>query len=144
MGEKYKFYTPVRVRYADTDAQGHVFFSNYLVYFDQGLTDYLKAVDYSYDKLLQDGIDFFYVDAQCSYKGSARFDEVLNVHARITHIGNTSFTFRFSIYKAETEEFIASGRITAVAVSTETRRPVPVPEGLRRAVEAYEGEPLPA
>ncbi|MBC7360648.1 MAG: acyl-CoA thioesterase, partial [Desulfacinum sp.] len=73
MGEKYKFYTPVRVRYADTDAQGHVFFSNYLVYFDQGLTDYLKAIDYSYDKLLQDGIDFFYVDAQCSYKGSARF-----------------------------------------------------------------------
>ncbi|SMC28645.1 acyl-CoA thioester hydrolase [Desulfacinum hydrothermale DSM 13146] len=141
MGEKYKFFTPVRVRYADTDAQGHVFFSNYLIYFDQGLTDYLKAIGYGYDELLREGVDFFYVDAQCTYKGSARFDEVLNVHTRLTRIGKTSFTFQFSIHKAETDALIASGRIVAVAVDTETRRPVPVPEGLRRAVEAYEGEP---
>ena len=57
MSEKYKFFTPVRVRYADTDAQGHVFFSNYLIYFDQGLTDYLKAIGYGYDAMLDDGFD---------------------------------------------------------------------------------------
>ncbi len=142
VAEKYKFFTPVRVRYADTDAQGHVFFSNYFIYFDQGLTDYLKAVGYGYDEFLREGLDFFYVDAQCSYKGSARFDEVLHVHTRLTKIGRTSFTFRFSIFKADTDEFICSGHIVAVAIRTETRRPVPVPDGLRRAVESYEGESL--
>lgn len=142
MSEKYKFFTPVRVRYADTDAQGHVFFSNYLVYFDQGLTDYLKAIGYGYDAMLDDGFDFFYVEAQCTYKGSARFDEVLNVHARITHIGRTSFTFQFAIYKADMDRLITTGRIVAVAVEKGGRQPVPVPEKLRRAVESYEGEPL--
>ncbi|ROQ93172.1 acyl-CoA thioesterase [Desulfosoma caldarium] len=142
MNEKFKFFTPVRVRYADTDAQGHVFFSNYLVYFDQGLTDYLKAIGYGYDAMLNDGYDFFYVEAQCTYKGSARFDEVLHVHARITHIGRTSFTFHFAIHKADTDALITTGRIVAVAVEKGGRQPVPVPEKLRCAVEKYEGEPL--
>lgn len=142
MSEKYKFFTPVRVRYADTDAQGHVFFSNYLVYFDQGLTDYLKAIGYGYDTMLEDGFDFFYVETQCTFKGSARFDEVLHVHARITHIGRTSFTFQFAIYKADSDELITTGRIVAVAVEKGGRQPVPVPERLRKAVEAYEGEPI--
>ncbi len=142
MSERYKFFTPVRVRYADTDAQGHVFFSNYLIYFDQGLTDYLKAIGYSYDAMLEDGFDFFYVETQCTYKGSAKFDDVLNVYARLTHIGRTSFTFHFAIYKPDTDALIAMGRIVAVAVEKGGRRPVPVPEKLRRAVESYEGEPL--
>lgn len=62
-GGEFRFKTAVKVRYADTDAQGHVYFANYLVYFDIGTTDYMKAIGYSYEKLLEEGYDFFTVSS---------------------------------------------------------------------------------
>jgi acyl-CoA thioester hydrolase len=139
MSQKYKFYHPLRVRYMETDAQGHVFFGNYLTYFDIGLLEYTRAVEYSYQDMLDSGVDMFYVESTCQYKGRAYFDDLLHVHTRIGHIGNTSFTFEFAIYKQPAEELIATGRITAVAVDPETAQPVRVPDELREAVARFEG-----
>jgi hypothetical protein len=47
MAEKSKFYYPVKVRFVETDAQGHVFFGHYLTYFDVGLTEYMHAIGFS-------------------------------------------------------------------------------------------------
>ena len=136
---KYKFYYPLRVRYVETDAQRHVFFGHYLTYFDVGLTEYMRAIGYDYQKnMLVSGVDMFYVEASCQYKGRARFDDLLHVHTRIGHIGNTSFTFEFAIYKQPTDELIATGKIVAVAVDAKTEQPVRVPDELREAVARFE------
>jgi acyl-CoA thioester hydrolase len=63
---------------------------------------------------------------------------VLNVHARIGSIGNSSLTFEFSIYKDGSDQLLATGHIIAVNVDGADRRPVPVPEALRKAVDEYE------
>jgi len=145
---KYKFYYPLRVRYVETDAQRHVFFSNYFIYFDVGLIEYMRAIGYDYMKdMVASGVDMFYVEASCQYKGRAYFDDLLHVHTRIGHIGNTSFTFEFAIYKhfdqAQCEqpddELIATGKIVAVAVDARTEKPIRVPDGLRKAVARFEG-----
>jgi len=149
VGQKYKFYYPLRVRYVETDAQGHVFFGHYLTYFDVGLTEYMRAIGYHYPDMVASGVDMFYVEASCQYKGRAYFDDLLHVHTRIGHIGNTSFTFEFAIYKQSNdvrepqsnEELIATGKIVAVTVDTRTEQPVRVPDGLRKAVARFEGEP---
>jgi acyl-CoA thioester hydrolase len=60
------------------------------------------------------------------------------VHARIGHIGNTSFTFEFAARKQPTDALIATGEIVAVAVNIETEKPVRVPDGLREAVARFE------
>lgn len=139
MRPKYKFYHPLRVRYNETDAQGHVFFGNYLNYFDIGLLEYTRALGYTYQDMLASGVDMFYVEATCQYKGRAYFDDVLHVHTHIGHIGNTSFAFEFAIYRQPADEMIATGRITAVAVDTETEQPIRVPDELREAVAQFEG-----
>ena len=92
MGSKYKFYHPLRVRYVETDAQGHVFFGNYLTYFDVSLTEYTRSIGYHYPDMVASGVDMYYVEATCQYKGRAIFDDLLHVHTRIGHVGNTSFT----------------------------------------------------
>lgn len=138
MEEHYKFFTSVQVRFVETDMQGHVFFGNYFTYFDLALTEYLKAVGYSYDAMLAEGVDFFYVESLCRHKGRAFFDEVLHVHARIGNIGNTSFAFEFSIFEESSDRLVATGRIVAVAVDRAAHNPVPVPRGLRKAVESFE------
>jgi acyl-CoA thioester hydrolase len=137
----FRFYHPLCVRYVEVDAQRHVFFGHYLTYFDVALVEYMKAIGYAYPDMLDSGVDMFYVETGCQYRGRARFDDVLHVHARIGHIGNTSFTFEFAIYKQPAEELIAAGKIAAVAVDARTEVPVRVPDELREAVARFEGEP---
>jgi len=139
MRPKYKFCHPLRVRYIETDAQGHVFFGHYLNYFDVGLLEYTRALGYTYPDMVASGVDMFYVEANCQYKGRAYFDDLLHVHTRIGHIGNTSFAFEFAIYRQPADEMIATGRITAVAVDTQTEQPIRVPDELREAVARFEG-----
>jgi acyl-CoA thioester hydrolase len=137
---RYKFYYPLRVRYTEVDVQHHVFFGNYLTYFDIALTEYTRAIGYYYPDMVASGVDMFYVEANCQYKGRAYFDDLLHVHTRIGHIGNTSLTFEFAIYKQPAGELIATGDIVAVAVDASTERPIRVPDELREAVARFEGE----
>jgi acyl-CoA thioester hydrolase len=139
MRPKYKFYHPLRVRYVETDAQGHVFFGHYLNYFDVGLLEYTRALGYTYPDMVASGVDMFYVEANCQYKGRAYFDDLLHVHTRIGHIGNTSFSFDFAIFRQPADEVIATGRITAVAVDVHTEQPIRVPDELREAAARFEG-----
>ncbi|MER3515302.1 MAG: hypothetical protein C4310_13665 [Chloroflexota bacterium] len=56
MNDAFHFFTPIKVRFIETDAQGHVNFAHYLAYFDVGLTEYLNALGYSYSNMLADGV----------------------------------------------------------------------------------------
>lgn len=137
--ERYRFYHSIQVRYADTDAQGHVFFSNYLTYFDESHAAYLRAVGVPWPRLEVMGLDSYHVSAHCDFKGSASFEDILHVHGRMTRIGNSSYTMEFAIYKDDSDQLIASGALTAVIVARETRQPTRVPDEIREAVADYEG-----
>ena len=139
MENHFKFFTSVQVRFVETDAQGHVFFGNYFTYYDVALTEYLKAIGCGYQEILADGLDFYYVEATCQYKDRAFFDEVLHIHARIGKIGDTSFHFEFSVVEENSGRLIATGRIVAVAVDHNSRKPITVPQKLRKAVQVFEG-----
>ncbi|HEY5720410.1 MAG TPA: thioesterase family protein [Gammaproteobacteria bacterium] len=133
-----RFRLPLQVRFADTDCQGHVYFSNYLVFCDEAMSAYLHAIGYPWARLAGDGIEFFFVDTGYQFKGSARFEERLEVHCRIARLGNTSFTGEMVVCRADGGEQIGSGHITSVMVDPQTRRPVPIPAAFRAAVAAYE------
>jgi len=136
--DKSKFFTPLRVRFVETDQQGHVFFGHYLTYFDEALTQYLRAIGFVYQDFLNAGVDFFYIHAECDYKSRAFFEDVLNVHARVGNIGNSSVTFEFAAFKAPADELVATGRIVAVVIDPQAKKPVRVPEVFREAVARYE------
>jgi acyl-CoA thioester hydrolase len=135
---RFRFSFPLKVRYADTDAQGHVFFGNYFTYFDEAATAYLEAISVPYQKFSELGLDFFYVDAHCQYSGSARAGEMLQVDARIEKIGNSSFTFECVIFRQDSDQAIARGNVTGVVVNPKTRKPVRVPDEIRQAVARFE------
>jgi len=140
MSERFRYHYPLQVRYVEVDAQRHVFFGHYLTYFDVALVNYMRAIGYPYPDMVASGTDMFYVAADCQYKGRARFEDMLHIHARIGHIGDTSFSFDFAAHKQPAGELIATGKIVAVAVDAETEKPVRVPDGLRTAVAQFEGD----
>jgi len=139
MSQPYRFSTPIKVRFNETDLQGHVNFGHYLFYFDAALTEYLQAIDYSYQRMLEDGFDMLYLESHCNYKSPAHWPELLNVHARIGHLGNRSLRFEFEVRSVADGRQVASGHIVAVTVARQGWEPAPIPAGLRAAVEAYEG-----
>ena len=138
MSDRFKFYYPIKVRYVETDAQGHVFFGHYYTYFDVAMMEYMRAIGFSYQDLLKNGMDLLYVESLCRHQAPAYYDEVLNVHSRIGNIGKSSLTFEFTIYKEDSDQLVVTGHIVAVNVDKDTRQPMRVPDALRQAVQEYE------
>ncbi|MCL4489377.1 MAG: acyl-CoA thioesterase [Chloroflexi bacterium] len=136
--EKYKFHLPLTVRFAETDLQGHVFFGHYLTYFDEALTGYMHAIGCTYKDLVEVNTDLYYIRTECDFKSEAFFEDVLNVHARVGQIGNSSLPFEFAAFKAQNDELVATGKIISVTVDLKTKKPVRVPEVMRAAVARYE------
>jgi len=132
---KYPFTFPVRVRFADTDLQGHVFFGNYFTYCDEGFMAYLDEIGYSWEKLGTMGLELYYVESNCQFKGRAFFADTLNVNTRITELSRSAMTAEMMISKNNKDEIVAIGRITAVMVSTKTGKSTPIPAELRAAIK---------
>ncbi len=76
------YFLPLQVRFADTDAQGHVFFGNYFVYFDEAVNGLLRSLNFAYPEMRAQNLDMVYAHAECDYHSSAVFEEVLHIHAR--------------------------------------------------------------
>jgi acyl-CoA thioester hydrolase len=140
MNEPYRFYTPLRVRFNETDAQGHVNFAWYLNYFDVALIEYLRDLGYSYNDMLEEGLDMLYIDAHTAYKSPAYFDEVLKVHCQAGKVGNTSIRFDFQIFSEDDQRAVASGEIVVVIAKRDTYQKEPVPDTLRSAIHKFENE----
>lgn len=128
----------MRVRFRDTDMQGHVYFGNYFVFCDEALGAYMRAVGIPWQDMVASGTDMYYVNATCDYFGSARFEEDIHIETHVSRVGNSSFTGAFVI-RNERGETLAEASLTSVCVDPKTREKVSVPEQFRRAVAAFEG-----
>lgn len=134
---KRPFVHTMRVRFRDTDMQGHVYFGNYFVFCDEALGAYMRAVGVPWQDMVRAGTDMFYVNANCDYLGSARFEEDVHIETRITRFGTSSFTSSFLI-RNDRNETLAKASVTSVCVDPKSREKVTVPVALRSAVAAFE------
>ena len=122
------------VRYADTDAQGHVFFANYLVYCDEALTYFFEHIGLSYNRLeAEHGVQLVYASSGCDYRERTLFGDPLQVKVEVERIGRTSLTTRYQIERMP-GRLAATGRLVSVCLDAETREPRPLPEPLRTAL----------
>lgn len=141
MTDQFNHRTPMKVRFNETDLQGHVNFGHYLFYFDIGLTEYFEAIRYEYQNMLEDGTDMLYVESHCDYKSPAKFPEVLDIYTRVADLGRSSIRFEFEIKSQTDDRLVATGHIVTVTVARDTWEPSPVPNRLRGAIEEYENGP---
>ena len=136
--QPFKFFAPLKVRFNETDLQGHVNFGQYNFYFDVGATEYMEAIGYDYAMMLKDDVDLLYAESHCNYKSPAQWSEVLHVHTRIASMGRRSVRYEFDIRAEKDGRQVATGHIVAIAAQRGTWAEREVPEGLRRAVDKYE------
>jgi acyl-CoA thioester hydrolase len=121
----------VRVRYAETDKMGVVYYANYFVWFEVGRTDLLREQGWSYRNMEADGYALPVVEAHCQYAQSARYDDELDVRTTGTLLSPVRVRFDYEVVRADnTETVIASGH-TVHAVLDAAGRPRRLPERVR-------------
>ncbi len=135
----FPFSTRFRVRYSEIDGQKIVFNSRYLEYADVGLTEFWRWADLARLGPEWMEAEFNVVRAQVEYKAPFRFDDLVEVFVRVERLGNTSMTMRADLCHAETGALHAEVELVSVHLDLDTRRPKPIPDAVRAALEAIGG-----
>lgn len=131
------FFAPFRVRYNETDAQGVVFYGNYLIYYDTSLNEFLRWLGYDYKNQPKlTGTDFHVVKACAEYAAPLRFEDEFEVGVRVGRIGRASISFETAIFPKGADAPSASGEIVWVNADQTTGASAPVPDALRALVAA--------
>ena len=120
----------VRVRYAETDQMGIVYYANYLVWFEVGRTDWLRETGWSYRDMEADGYSLPVIEARCTYHESARYDEELEVRTTSTLESPIRIQFLYEVVRTVDGAKLASG-MTMHAALDRSGRPRRLPDRVR-------------
>jgi acyl-CoA thioester hydrolase len=137
--DQFWFFHPFRVRYSEIDGQGVLFNAHYLTFYDTTITEYFRALGYDqYADAQKTGMDFHVVKAVVEYKAPIRFDQELDVGARVARIGSSSMAFELGIFLKGGDEVLATGEIVWVNTDQRTHRPAPISDETRRLIATRE------
>jgi len=128
--------TPVRVRFAETDAQGIVHNSQYLVWFEVARVDYLEQFAGGYPRLRAQGVEALVLESHVRYLQPARFDDRLVVRSRCVDLRGARFRYEYAVERGG--ELVAEGSTSHATVDAATRRPTRVPAWFADAVARAE------
>ncbi|ELY61205.1 acyl-CoA thioesterase [Natronolimnohabitans innermongolicus] len=128
-----------RVRFAETDLQGVVFYGEYFTFQDEAVSEFFRQIDYGYEQMERDGWQVHVANTELNYRDAAEFGDELVNEIRVAEIGTASITFEYRITRSADEQVLADGTVTHVAVDLETGETRPIPDAFREAVAAFQG-----
>ena len=136
--------TTVRVRYAETDRMGVVYYANYLVWFEVGRTEWLRESGWSYREMEREGISLPVVEARCEYRKPARYDDEIEIRTRPVMLTPVRVRFDYVAVRRGDTEPAAIGHTVHAAVDP-NGRPCRLPARVVEALhpEADRGTPAP-
>jgi acyl-CoA thioester hydrolase len=133
---EFRFETDVRVRFAETDAQGIVHNAVYLVWFELARIDYLARFRGGYPGLRAEGIEALTIESHVRYLAPARFDDRLKIRVRCGDLRGARFRFDYAV--ARDGDPIADGWTRHACVEATTHQPIRVPAWLADEIAATE------
>ncbi len=114
--------TTLRVRYAETDQMGVVYYSNYLVWFEIGRTDFCRQHGFAYREMeKQDGLYITVAEVRCRYKAPARYDEEILIRTCLRAVRKRVLVFGYEIYRHAEDELLAEGETVHVITDRDGR-----------------------
>jgi acyl-CoA thioester hydrolase len=128
----------IRVRFNECDGQGVVFYANYLMYFDVAMTELWRvAFGDGYAGLIESGTDAMVAEANIRYRQPARFDDELDLVARVTRIGTTSSVTALAAERVSDGVVLAEADLRHVFIDPETLEKKEIPEEVRAGMARY-------
>jgi len=108
--------TRVRVRYAETDQMGVVYYANFFVWFELGRTDLLRGAGSSYRDLERQGCSLPVVEARCEYRQPARYDDELDIRTTGALLSPVRVRFDYQVVRASDDVLLAGGHTVHAAL----------------------------
>lgn len=120
----------VRVRYAETDRMGVVYYANYLVWFEVGRTEWLRETGWSYREMEIEGVALPVIEVHCEFRQPARYDDEIEIQTRAALLTPVRIRFDYDIVRHRDQVLAATG-FTVHAALDPTGRPCRLPDRVR-------------
>lgn len=126
----------IRVRYAETDRMGYVYYGTYAQYFEVGRVEALRSLGFSYKELEDDGVMLPVHDLQVKYHKPAFYDDLLRVSTIIVALPTVRIVFNYEV-RNEAGELLTEASTTLVFIDRATGKPCRAPEGILAALRPH-------
>jgi acyl-CoA thioester hydrolase len=130
----FPFSTDVRIRFAETDAQGIAHHASFVVWLEVARVAFLERYAGGYQAIRDRRIEALTTEVHLCYHSAAYFDETLTVWTRCVDMRGARFTYEYRIMRED--ELVADGHTRHATVDAETHRPTRVPEWLAESIAA--------
>jgi acyl-CoA thioester hydrolase len=120
----------LRVRYAETDKMGVVYYANYLVWFEVGRADLLRSLGWTYREMEHAGVSLPVIEAHCTYQRPARYDDEIEIRTRGRILSPVRMEFEYEVIKTDDQTVAALGKTVHAALDP-TGRPCRLPARVR-------------
>lgn len=117
----------IRVRYAETDQMGYVYYGNYATYFEVARVELLRSVGFTYKKLEEDGILLPVLDFSIKYFKPAFYDDLLVIKASISEKPTARIKFQYETFNTD-GILLNKAESTLVFINRKTNKPMGIPD----------------
>jgi acyl-CoA thioester hydrolase len=126
----------VRVRYAETDRMGYVYYGNYATYYEVARVETLRHIGSSYKSLEDTGIMLPVLEYKSKFIKPAKYDDLLTIKTYIKNIPGVRIVFEYEVFNEE-KILLSTAETTLVFVNSQTSRPCPAPDHLLELMGGY-------
>lgn len=121
--------THLRVRYGETDQMGVVYYGNYAQYLEQGRTEWLRELGFSYKWMEANNVHLPVVHFSIDYKLPAGYDDLLTIKTSLEKIPTVKIEFQYEIYN-ESKQLLATATTILVFINSTTKKLMKAPDYL--------------
>jgi len=111
--------TRLRVRYAETDRMGVVYYANYFVWFEVARTDWLRGTGWSYREMEAEGVSLPVIEAHCDYRQPSRYDDEIEIRTQATRLSPIRIRFNYEVLRDGT--VLTTGHTVHAAIDLKGR-----------------------
>jgi acyl-CoA thioester hydrolase len=130
------FETKLRVRYADTDQMGYMYYGNYAAFFEVARTEMLRSLGMTYKSMEEDGVMMPVLELKTKYIKPAQYDEEITIKVIIKTKPSVRIIFNYEMFN-EKQELITLGETTLVFVEMNTKKPCLPPDNFSKKIEIF-------
>ena len=128
--------TTVRVRYAETDRMGYVYYGNYSLYYEVGRVEALRQLGTSYKEMEDNGIGLPVYACTIKYLKPALYDDLLVIKTSVKELPTAKISFDYEIYNQK-NELINTANTLLVFINMRSNKPCPAPKLLIESMKKY-------
>jgi acyl-CoA thioester hydrolase len=136
----YQNSTEIRVRYAETDQMGFVYYGNYAAYYEVARVEALRALGISYRIMEENGVIMPVLENRSKYIRPAKYDDLLTVKLILKKMPDSRITFEYEVFNEE-KKLINLGSTILVFIDKESGKPIMAPDVILDVLKPYFNDP---